>query len=394
MRIPYNVSVGFVGTYPPTVCGIATFTASMVNALVAQHPHDGRGRVGVVSLTDRNVGVAGPPVVFHHRIGDAGSLRGAIEALSAYDTVSIQHEFGIFGGRDGDEVIDLMSGLTVPTAVTLHTVLAEPTTHQRAIVERMCQAASRMVVMSQTAADRLAGEYTMDPGRIRLIPHGADPEFAGRSRSTGDRPLILTWGLIGPGKGLEWAIEACSGLLDLEPLPRYLILGSTHPQVRQASGESYRDSLTSLARRLGVDSIVEFDDRHLTRKALARMVRSADIVVLPYESMEQVTSGVLVEAVAAAKPVVATPFPHAVELLSGGAGIIFPHRDAAALSDALRELLTYPDRMADMTQRARRVAEGMYWPSVALKFAETMSEMAEGSGMGSPLVASGRRAAG
>jgi glycosyltransferase involved in cell wall biosynthesis len=145
---------------------------------------------------------------------------------------------------------------------------------------------------------------------------------------------------------------------------------------------------------LGVDSIVEFDDRHLTRKALARKVRTADIVVLPYESMEQVTSGVLVEAVAAAKPVVATPFPHAVELLSGGAGIIFPHHDVAALSDALRGLLTYPDRMAEMTHRARRVADGMYWPSVARKFAETMTEMVEGRRLGSPMAASGRRAAG
>lgn len=392
MRIPHNISVGFVGTYPPTVCGIASYTASMVNALAAQHPHD--GRVGVVSLTSRNVGVADPPVVFRHRVGDPGSLRGAIDTLNGYDAVSIQHEFGIFGGRDGAEVVDLMSGLTVPTAVTLHTVLTEPTTHQRAIVERMCVLASRVVVMGQTAADRLAREYRVDPGRIRLIPHGADPEFGGESLSTGDRPLILTWGLIGPGKGLEWAIEACSGLLDLEPLPRYLILGSTHPQVRRASGESYRDSLAALVRRLGVGAIVEFDDRHLTRKALARKVRSADMVVLPYESMEQVTSGVLVEAVAAAKPVVATPFSHAVELLAGGAGIIVPHRDATALSDAMRALLTYPDRVADMTKRARRLADGMYWPSVGRKFAEMMTEMAEAGRLGSPLAASGRRATG
>ena len=370
MKHARSASIGIVATYPPRLCGIASYTASLVASLTTD-----RHRVGVVSLTDRNVGVSGSPVVFHHRVGDPASLRAAVDTLNTYDTVSVQHEFGIFGGPDGDEVIDLMTGLTVPAAVTLHTVLAAPTGHQRAVVERICDLADRIVVMSQTAAARLVDGYAVDPSRVRIIAHGADRDFAGPGRGSGRRPLILTWGLIGPGKGLEWAIKACAGLRDLDPLPRYLILGSTHPQVRQESGETYRNDLMTLSRRLGVEGIVEFDDRYLSRKALTRTVRTADAVVLPYESVEQVTSGVLVEAMAAAKPVVATEFPHAVEALSDGAGILVPHRDPSAITRALRQLLTQPEVMATMTARARALAAGRYWPAVGRQFGDLMTEM-------------------
>ncbi|MGH8911982.1 MAG: glycosyltransferase, partial [Acidimicrobiia bacterium] len=210
MKNDPTASIGFVGTYPPTVCGIASYTASIVEAVAGQR--NPRCRVGVVGLIDRRVGESHAPVVFHHRTGNTGSLYGAIGVLNSFDTVSIQHEFGIFGGRDGSEVIDLMEGLTVPTAVTLHTVLNEPTENQRDIVERICDLADRIVVMSETASVRLVERYGVDPDRISVIPHGVDDEFAGHSRATRDRPLILTWGLIGPGKGLELAIEACAGL--------------------------------------------------------------------------------------------------------------------------------------------------------------------------------------
>ena len=373
MKNDPTASIGFVGTYPPTVCGIASYTASIVEAVADQR--NPRRRVGVVSLIDRNVGTTGAPVVFHHRTGDTGSLDGAIDVLNSFDTVSIQHEFGIFGGRDGSEVIDLMEGLTVPTAVTLHTVLNEPTENQRDIVERICDLADRIIVMSETASVRLVERYGVDPDQIGVIPHGVDDEFAGRSRATRDRPLVLTWGLIGPGKGLELAIEACASLVDMNPQPRYRIVGSTHPQVRQHAGESYRQSLMSLATRLGVGDMVEFDDRYLDRKALARMVRSADVVVLPYESVEQVTSGVLVEAIAAAKPVVATPFPHAVELLTGGAGVVVPYGEPATLGAALRGLLSDAEEMALMAKRARRLAEGWYWPAIGQRFVTMMSQL-------------------
>lgn len=257
----------------------------------------------------------------------------------------------------------------------LHTVLREPSANQRAIIERIGRLADRIVVMSETALDRLTTRYDIDPGLISVIPHGADSAFAGPSLGTGSRPLVLTWGLIGPGKGLEWAIEAFADLVDLDPLPRYLIAGATHPAVRRSSGETYRHGLVGLTARLGIGELVAFDDRYLSRKALAALVRSADVVVLPYQSVEQVTSGVLVEAIAASKPVIATPFPHAVELLSDGAGAIVPYDEPASLSETLRTLLADGAAKAAMTQQAGKLATEWYWPTVGRRFADMMSQL-------------------
>jgi glycosyltransferase involved in cell wall biosynthesis len=380
-----NASIAFVSTYPPTVCGLASFTASLVDAVAC----DRRSRVGlgVVSLAGGPTAAPTLDVAFHHRVGNACSLENATRVLNSYDTVSIQHEFGIFGGPDGDEAVDLVSGLTVPTAVTFHTVLDHPTEHQRMIISRLAEHADRMVVMSETASQRLMLRYGVDAERIEVIPHGADELFAGPSLVTGERPLVLTWGLIGPGKGLESVIEAFADLVDLDPPPRYLIAGATHPNVLESAGESYRDGLVSLVHRYGLEELVEFDDRYLDRERLALMVRSADLVVLPYASAEQVTSGVLVEAIAASKPVIATRFPHAVELLSSGAGVTVPHSDPAALSMALRRLLTDRRLMSRMGRNAHRLANGWYWPTIGRRFGTMMSDMAETNRfVGSPTV--------
>jgi glycosyltransferase involved in cell wall biosynthesis len=366
-------SLGVVSTFPPTVCGIASFTASLVGSLPVG---DGEllRQVGVVRLTDGVTDEAGASVVFDHRTGDPSSLRTAAAILSTYDVVSIQHEFGIFGGPDGVEVLDLMSRLEVPAVVTLHTVLSNPTSHQRAIIEDLCTLADRIVVMSETASRRLVDRYGVDPNQISVIAHGADPNFAGPSLVAGDRPLVLTWGLIGPGKGLEYAIEAFAELTDLEPLPRYQIAGASHPHVVRASGESYREGLQGLTKSLGLEQIVEFDDRYMSRHDLARLVRSADVVVLPYESTEQVTSGVLVEAIAASKPVVATPFPHAVELLSDGAGVVVPFGNPKRLAGELRQIISDRGARSLMAQRARKLATDWYWPTIGDRFAELMAE--------------------
>lgn len=364
-----SASIGVVGTYPPTVCGIATYTASLVQGIAARSS----APVGVVRLADEPG--LGPPVDFTHRRGDRASLRAAIRTLDAYDTVSVQHEFGIFGGPDGDEVVDLMAALTVPTAVTLHTVLTHPTPHQRAIVDRICDLAARVVVMSETASVRLTGRYGVDPARIRVIPHGVHPEFSRPSLTTGARPLVLTWGLIGPGKGLEWAIQAFANLVDTHPRPRYLIAGATHPEILRQTGETYRHGLMSLAADLALDDLVEFDPQYRDTGQLARLVRSADAIVLPYESVEQVTSGVLVEAIAAGKPVVATRFPHAVELLAGGAGMLVPYGRPDVLGEALRRLLADPASRARMASRSRQLSAGWSWPTVGGRFSAMMSEL-------------------
>lgn len=366
-------SIGFVSTFPPTVCGIATYTASLVAAIEDRAPGI---QTGVVGLSNSPSSQTPSSVAMHHRTGDHASLRNATRILNHFDSVSIQHEFGIWGDRDGVEVIDFMSRLAVPTAVTLHTVLREPTQNQRTIMDGICDLADRVVVMSQTASTRLVESYGVDPSRISVIPHGADPEFGGPSLVAGDRPLILTWGLIGPGKGLEWAIEALGELVDMKPLPRYLIVGATHPQVLKETGEAYRDSLKTLVEDLGLGSMVEFDDRYLDRRDLALLVRSADVVVLPYESDEQVTSGVLVEAIAASKPVVATRFPHAVEVLNDGAGSVVPFGEPHRIGEELRRVLSDRPARELMALRARQLATDWYWPTVGERFVETMSAIA------------------
>ena len=372
---PRDASICFVSTYPPTVCGLASYTASLSNAVA--DARGSRAGLGVVDLVKGPARASGPDVTFSHRAGNAASLRKATRVLNSYDTVSIQHEFGIFGGSDGDEVLDLVSGLNVPSSVTFHTVLDYPTPRQRMIIDSLSDMADRLVVMSRTAAERLILRHGVDAERIDVIPHGVDTRFAGPSLVAGDRPLVLTWGLIGPGKGLESVVESFAGLLDLDPRPRYLIAGATHPNVRADSGEAYREGLVSLVNRFGVEGLVEFDDRYLERATLARLVRSADVVVLPYSSVEQVTSGVLVEAIAASKPVIATQFPHAVELLSGGAGITVPHGDAGALSAALRRLLTDQRLTSRMGREARQIADGWYWPTIGRRFGSMMSGLGQ-----------------
>lgn len=376
MENPFrDVSIGFVSTYPPTVCGLATYTESLLGAIARDQ--GARSRLGVVDVGDDNRNVDPRIVVHPHLAGDVRSLDRAAQVLNTYDTVSIQHEFGIFAGPNGEEVLDLIDAITVPTAVTFHTVLDDPSGPQRAIIDHLALEADRLVVMSATGSARLTNRYGIDPDRIEVIPHGANTLFSGPSLVTGDRPLVLTWGLIGPGKGLESAIRAFGELVDLRPAPRYLIAGATHPHVRESAGESYRESLIALVHDLGLDHIVEFDDRYLDRVALARLVRSADLVVLPYSSTEQVTSGVLAEAIAAAKPVVATRFPHATELLTSGAGLTTPHGDAAAMAEAVRFVLTDHAARSRMGRKARQLADGWFWPTIGRRFADLMSDMVD-----------------
>lgn len=357
-------AIGVVGTYPPTACGIATFTASLVGALRRSGP-PGR-RVEVVSLVDeRDVRPRGVSLL--HRRGHRSSLRATGALLDGCGVVSLQHEYGIFAGPDGREVLDLLDATSSPVVATLHTVVRTPTRSQRDVLVHLADRASRLVVMSRVAAERLVQVYGVGPERIVVLPHGVDPRLQRPGRPP-DRPTILTWGLLGPGKGIEIVIEALASLRDLDPRPEYLVLGATHPGVRAREGERYREGLEAQVSALGLDEDVRFVDRYLDDDELTLAVRSASVVALPYDAVEQVTSGVLVEAVAAGRPVVATAFPHAQEVLAGGAGLVVPHRDPAAFATALRALLTEPGLAAGCAREARRQAASWAWPAVASRY--------------------------
>jgi polysaccharide biosynthesis protein PslF len=381
MRHHRPARIAFVSTYRPTICGLASFTEAL-RLSIAEHRASTSGLdvVRLVDVRDRDLGPVSGPVVQDLRHGDAPSLRRVAALLNTYDVVSLQHEFGIFGGADGQDVLDLVARLRVPTVVTFHTVLDEPTDHQRHVLARLGAAVERCVVMSPTGAHRLVERYGVAPAKIEVVPHGVDDRFAGPSLASGSRPLALTWGLIGPGKQLETAIEAFAHLKDLDPLPRYLIAGATHPRVKASSGEAYRDSLVARVRELGLQDVVEFDDRYLDRDRLARQVRAADLVVLPYGSREQVTSGVLVEAIAAGKPVVATAFPHSVEVLASGAGVAVPHASSEAFASALRSVVGDPATTAVMADEARRISAEWFWPAIGGRYDDLLNRVALAQG--------------
>jgi glycosyltransferase involved in cell wall biosynthesis len=355
-------SIALLSTYPPTQCGLATFNEALWQQLSLQP-----GGASVVRVVDQPETHEGPEVVAHLVNGSADSARDALAVLNDHDVVLIQHEYGIYGGLDGRDVVELVEALSVPTIVVLHTVLQEPTPHQRWVIERLVAGADLLVTMTEAGRQRLLRLYGVDPAVAVVIPHGAaGPGTVPPRRRASHRPVILTWGLLGPGKGVEWVIEALSGLRDLAP--RYLVLGRTHPKVLERSGEAYRDGLTRQAARHGVLDLLELDDRYLTTSELTAAVDSAAVVLLPYDSVEQVTSGVLVEAVAAGKPVVSTAFPHARELLADGLGLVVPQGDSAAIEGALRRVLTERGLAADMSARAVRKAPELLWGAVAERY--------------------------
>jgi glycosyltransferase involved in cell wall biosynthesis len=347
---------GFLSTHPPTRCGLATFNAALAAALTA-----GPASGGVVRVTSGGSdGPPGPDVTHTWAAQDPDGWRDAADALNNYDIAVVQHEYGIYPGADGADVLRLMRRLRVPSIVVLHTVLSRPTPRQKSVLEAVVGAAGAVVTMTGTAHDRLVVGYDVDPAKISAIPHGA-ADHSTRPAVRGPRPHLLTWGLLGPGKGIEWAIGALPHLSRLNPV--YTVAGRTHPKVLERHGEAYRTGLHRLAAELGVAHAIDYRSQYLDDDALGALIRSADVVVLPYDSVEQVTSGVLIEAVAAGVPVVATAFPHAVELLTDGPGLLVPHRNPKAIATAVRKVLAKPALYRNETAEAT-----LRWPAVAARY--------------------------
>jgi len=297
--------------------------------------------------------------------GSAASVAATSALLNESDVAVVQHEYGIYGGVDGDEVVDIIGGLHIPSIVIAHTVLKDPTPHQRSVLEAIAAMADQVVVMSEAASQRMRLGFDVDPSKVTTIAHGARVPRRMAPGARSERPTLLTWGLLGPGKGIERVIDAMGSLHNLPVRPRYLIAGRTHPKVLAADGEAYRNARAEQARLGGVTDSVAFDASYRDVSSLTALVQSSAVVVLPYDSTDQVTSGVLVDAIASGRPVVATAFPHAVELLASGAGIVVGHDDPDALASALHRLLTEPHLAAAMAAEAARLAPQMAWPVVA-----------------------------
>ncbi|MEA2551780.1 MAG: hypothetical protein QOE25_1549 [Actinomycetota bacterium] len=354
----------FVGTYPPTRCGLATFTRSLIEATA---PEKSGRTAGVIRVLEAPEPPRRHEVAAEWVFGDEGSRARSLAAMRHFDVAVLQHEFGIYPGLDGEEVVGFMREAPIPIVVVLHTVLSEPTPHQWRVLERVMDLADTVVVPTRAARARLLSVHDVSPERVQVIPHGAIPNV-GPATVRRPEPTILTWGLIGPGKGLEYGIEALASLRELDRLPTYVIAGETHPKVLAREGEGYRDSLKKLAADLGVVDQVIFEDRYVDNASLRGLARASDIILLPYGSRQQICSGVLVEAVSSGKPVVATAFPHAVELLATACGIVVPHEDPEAIAGAIRRLITDEALAASMRTEATRVAERLAWPAVGREY--------------------------
>ncbi len=350
--------IAMVSTYPPTQCGIATFARAMTRAMTRLGQD-----VRIVQLSEET-----PPqrstIVIHEHKGTFDIQRTA-HVLNSHDVVILQHEFGIYGGPDGREVIDLLAELTVPVITVLHTVVTAPSNNQRRVMQGLLNGSDAVVALSHSASHALTRTYDVQRTRLHVIPHGS-PDFGRIKRPYGLRmkPRILTWGLLSEGKGIEWGIRALPLLHDLDPLPEYYIVGQTHPKVVAREGLRYRQELERLAETLHVRNQVHFVDGYLDTQGLTHLINSADVYLLPYDTQDQVTSGVLVEAMVAGGPVVATRFPHAVELLSDGSGALVQHQNPASIAEALRSIIQNPythRRMRDLTDQK---GQDFLWPSV------------------------------
>lgn len=363
-------SVSVMSTYPPTHCGLATFAAALAKGM----GDAGARSVGIIDVNDGPSVPDSPHIVAQLKSHSARSRIEVARVINGYDFLLLQHEFGIFGGNDGCEVLELLDDVLVPVIVTLHTVPLRPTNGQRQVLEDLAERADVLVAMTNVARERFVELYDVDRAKVVVIPHGAT--LPASSGAPVELPFtFLTWGLLGPGKGIEWMIDAMAMVPELKNRIRYVIAGQTHPKILANDGDGYRDMLKRRSRLLGVDGLIEFDDSYRTLDSLLQLIGSATCVVLPYDSVDQITSGVLVDALAARRPVIATAFPHAVELLEEKAGIVVPHHDPVSLASAIRTVVTDHSKLSEMYEATADIARQHRWSAVAARYLEFGSRL-------------------
>jgi glycosyltransferase involved in cell wall biosynthesis len=369
------IPVAFVGTYGPRRCGIATFTADLALSVAG---HDGRALPMVLAVTEPSGKYQYPDEVkFEIRQNVKADYVRAAEFVnfSHLRLVCIQHEYGIFGGDDGEYILDFVRALRVPTVVTLHTVLKHPSQNQAAIVRKLFELCTAIVVMSGVAKDLLEGSYGVRGSKVRIIPHGipvmddqSDQRALKAKFGVADRRLLLTFGLLSANKGIETVIRALPDVVRRFPDVVYFVVGATHPAVVRRDGEAYRTSLELEAEKLGVREHVVFRGQFVSAEELRNYLQAADVFVSPYLNEAQVTSGALSYAMGAGAAVVSTPYWHAEELLSSGRGCLFPFTDHAALGKTLLKLFDSPNELRRMRAAASEFAHSMAWPRIGDRY--------------------------
>lgn len=373
--------IAFVGSYVPRKCGIGTFTHDLCEAVSGAAP---AACCFVGAVNDRTEGYAYPArVSFELQEKDIDSYRRAADFLNFNnaDVLCVQHEFGIFGGPAGSHLLALLKDVRMPVVTTLHSVLREPDPMQRKVMMELVKCSDRLVVMARKGAEILRDTYGVPEEKITVIPHGipdlpfVDSSVFKAQFDVEGRQVLLTFGLIGPSKGIEHVIEALPEIVKQHPDVVYLILGATHPRLVAREGERYRLKLERLADDLGVKDNVIFYNRYVSLDNLKEFIGATDIYLTPYLGEAQITSGTLAYVFGAGKAVVSTPYWHAQELLADGHGILVPFRDPAAIARAVCALLDDPARMAQIRRDAYALGREMIWPEVAKRYLEVFHEI-------------------
>jgi glycosyltransferase involved in cell wall biosynthesis len=376
--------IAVIGNSLPRRCGIATFTTDLQQAISTSRPNL---ETCIVAMTDHGQSYDYPPAVaFKIKDNNIEEYVRAANFLNAgrFDTVCLQHEFGIFGGEAGADILVLLSHLTMPVVTTFHTVLAKPTAVQRAIMERIVEASSRVVVMAKKGRELLRSVYQVADDKIEVIAHGipdvafVEPDAAKARLGFAGKSVILTFGLLSPNKGIEVMIDAMPSILKRRADAVYVVLGATHPNLVREQGEAYRESLTARVRELGVEEHVVFLDQFVDQATLLEFISMCDVYVTPYLNEAQMTSGTLAYSFGLGKPVVSTPYWHARELLADGRGVLVPFGDAAAIGSEIAELLTDDARRQAMRKRAYTFSRTMTWERTAERYMSAFENARQG----------------
>ncbi|HEY3267534.1 MAG TPA: glycosyltransferase family 4 protein [Armatimonadota bacterium] len=388
-RFPYlkdilnRIEVAYIATYPPTECGIATFTQDSLTAVRKFTPFS---TPLVCAMNYPGETQAYPDLVkfqIDKAIPEDYDAAARFLNESSATVVHIQHEYGIFGGDHGEYIVRLMERVSKPMVVTLHTVLAAPNDMQRKIVEQMSRLANHLIVMIDMGRRILMDHYDVDPAKIVVIPHGV-PNVRKRASDVAKKNLgltghtvISTFGLINRGKGLEFAIEGIARVVEKHPDVLYMILGQTHPAVRKEQGEEYRNDLIALVNKHGLQRNVRFNNHYLTLEELVNYLSATDIYITPYLNKDQITSGTLAYAIGCGKAIISTPYLYAEEMLGDGRGLLVPFRDADAIGDAYSRLLDDLPFRHQMEGATYRFGRRTTWYNVAIEHLQLFHKLME-----------------
>jgi glycosyltransferase involved in cell wall biosynthesis len=372
--------IALVGNHLPRKCGIATFTTDLLNALTGAAA---TSECWAAVMNDTAGGYRYPPQVrfeVNQRTIPDYRLMAEFLNMNRVDVVCLQHEFGIFGGNDGEYIIEALENLRMPVVTTLHTVLQDPSPGQEAVMKRISWMSARLIVMSARARNILKDVFNVPDEKIAMIHHGipdvafVDPNYYKDQFGVEGKKVLLTFGLLSPGKGIETMIEALPEVVNHHPDIVYIVLGATHPHVRKEQGESYRDSLRHRARELGVDKHLVFHDRFVELNELCEFLGAADLYITPYLNKEQIVSGTLAYALGAGKATVSTPYWYAEEMLADGRGRIVPFKDPEALAAQINDLLANEVERHAMRKRAYTFCRQMAWKEVARQYLDVFSD--------------------